>query len=295
MTTSTPHPAATFERRELELDQGPIRYRDSGGEGAPVVFVHGLLVDGRLWDGVAERLAPELRCLVVDWPMGSHTAPMKPGADLSPVGQARIVADFIERLGLGSATIVGNDSGGAISQILATRHPERVERLVLTNCDSFEKFPPFPFNLMAPIARLPGGTAMLQAPLRLGAARRAIYGLLAKRPIAPELVDSWLAPSARDAAIARDTRKLLIGLDKRLTLEAADRLGKFDRPALLAWGTDDRFFTLADAKRLAGVIPAARLVEIDEAKTFVALDQPERLAELIESFVSETQEAEIDR
>jgi pimeloyl-ACP methyl ester carboxylesterase len=120
-----------------------VRYRDQG-HGDPVLFVHGLLVDGRLWDGVARRVAADgHRAIVPDWPMGSHVAPMEEDADLTPRGQARLVADLIDALGLGRATIVGNDTGGAVSQMVATRHPEVVERLVLTNCDCFDVFPRF--------------------------------------------------------------------------------------------------------------------------------------------------------
>jgi pimeloyl-ACP methyl ester carboxylesterase len=275
------------EHKTIELSRGPIRYRDAG-EGEPIVFVHGLLVDGRLWDGVAERLASEHRCIVPDWPMGSHTAAMKPDADLSPTGHAENIAEFIGALGLERVTIVGNDSGGAISQILATRHPERVERLVLTNCDMFDRFPPFPFNLMAPVAKLPGGMAILQAPFRIGAVGRMTYAMLAKEAIPPELVASWLEPARRDPAIARDTRKLIVGANKSLTLEAAERLKGFGRPTLFAWGIDDRFFKLDYAKRLAARIPGSRVVEIPGGGTFVPLDKPDRVADAIAALMRET-------
>jgi len=275
------------EHKTIELSRGPIRYRDAG-EGEPIVFVHGLLVDGRLWDGVAERLASEHRCIVPDWPMGSHTVAMKPDADLSPTGHTENIAEFIGALGLERATIVGNDSGGAISQILATRHPERVERLVLTNCDMFDRFPPFPFNLMAPVAKLPGGMAILQAPFRIGAVGRMTYAMLAKEAIPPELVASWLEPARRDPAIARDTRKLIVGANKSLTLEAAERLEGFDRPTLFAWGIDDRFFKLDYAKRLAARIPGSRVVEIPGGGTFVPLDKPDRVADAIAALMRET-------
>jgi len=273
--------------KTAELGQGPIRYREMGA-GEPIVFVHGLLVDGRLWDGVAERLSAEHRCIVPDWPMGSHTAPMRPDADLSPTGHAENIAEFIGALGVERATIVGNDSGGAISQILATRHPERVERLVLTNCDMFDRFPPFPFTLMGPVAKLPGGMAILQAPFRIGAMGRMAYAPLAKNKIAPELVASWIEPARRDPAIARDTRKLIVSMNKRYTLEAAGRLAGFDRPTLFAWGTDDRFFKLDYAKRLAGIIPGSRVVEIPGAGTFVPLDRPDAVVDAIAALMRET-------
>jgi pimeloyl-ACP methyl ester carboxylesterase len=279
------------ETRTVDLSQGTIRYREMG-TGAPIVFVHGFLVDGRLWDGVAERLRGDFRCIVPDWPMGSHRVAMAADADLSPPGMARIVADFLAALELDDVTIVGNDSGGAISQILATHHPERIGRLVLTNCDTHENFPPFPFNLMPPMARIPGGMTALALPFRVGAVRRAAFRLFAERPIPAELVDSWLAPSQRDPGVRRDTRKFTAGIHKRHTLEAAERLASFERPALVAWAPEDRFFRIAYAERLAEAIPNARIERIPGAKTFVALDQPERLADAIASFVRETSPAQ---
>ncbi len=273
---------------------GTIHYRDLGdgtGDGAPILFVHGLLVDGRLWDGVAERLARSHRCLIVDWPMGSHRTPMEPGADLSPPGVAGLVVSFMDALGVDRATLVGNDSGGAVSQMVTAAHPERVERLILTNCDLFESFPPFPFSLMPPLARLPGGITMLTAPFRIGALRRAVYAMLAAKPISPQLVDDWLAPSLADAAIRRDARKLIAGVSSRQTLDAAERLRDFPRPIRFAWAPEDRFFSISLAQRLAASVPDAEIEPIANARTFVPLDQPARVAELIEGFVAPSAEA----
>ena len=287
--TSTPAEATmtgTQDGAAVEIAQGRIAYRDLGS-GEPILFVHGLLVDGRLWDGVAERLAPRHRCLVVDWPMGSHKTAMNPEADLSPPGIVEVIIGFLDALELDRVTIVGNDSGGAISQMLTAKYPERVERLILTNCDTFEKFPPFPFSLMPPIARIPGGMDLLAAPFRFGPVRRATYSLLAKHEIAPELVDDWLMPTMRIPGVKRDARKLTAGAHKRHTLAAAEGLRSFQRPLRFAWASEDRFFRLADAERLAAMVPDARIETIADAKTFVALDQPARVAELIEEFVSE--------
>jgi len=273
-------------QRTAEVPGGRIAYRELG-EGEPIVFVHGLLVDGRLWDGVAERLSDRFRCLVPDWPMGSHRIALGPGADLSPPGLARTVVAFMDALGVERATVVGNDTGGAVSQLVAAHHPERVERLVLTNCDTFEHFPPFPFSLMPPLARLPGGMAALAAPFRIGAVARATYGLLAKRPIPPELVAAWLEPTLRDPAVRDNARAVTAGVDKRYTLEAAERLRGFERPVRFAWAREDRFFKLSQAERLAALVPDGRVEPISDARTFVALDRPERVAELVGEFAAE--------
>lgn len=280
----------TSAQRTIDLPQGRLRYRELGsGDGEPILFVHGFLVDGRLWSGVAERLATQggFRCLVPDWPMGSHTIAMNADADLSPPGIARLIIAFLDALGLERATLVGNDSGGAMSQVTTADNPGRVERLVLTNCDTFEHFPPFPFNAMPAIARLPGGMTLLAAPFRLGPVARAAYGAFTVDPIAPELIDSWLAPSLRDAAVRRDARKLTAAMNKRHTLAAAEKLRSFERPVRFIWGTGDRFFKLAHARRLAAIVPDAEVAEVADARTFVALDQPERVAELVASFAGE--------
>jgi pimeloyl-ACP methyl ester carboxylesterase len=268
----------------VELSQGPIRYRESGS-GEPVVFVHGYLVDGRLWEESAAALGGEFRCIAPDWPLGAQTMAMNPDTDLTPPGIARIIADFLAELDLDDVTIVGNDSGGAMSQVLVTKHPERVARLVLTNCDTYEHFPPAPFNLMPPLARVPGAMSALGLPFRVGALRRAAFAPFAKRPIPDELSKAWMAPSASDAGVKRDLRKVTAGMNKRYTLEAADRLASSELPVLFAWAPEDRLFKLSDAERLAAAIPNSRLETIPDAKTFVPFDQPQRVADAIARFV----------
>ncbi len=276
----------TTSSTSIDLSPGTIHYRDLGA-GEPLVFVHGLLVDGQLWQGVAERLAPAHRCLVADWPMGSHRTAMNPDADLSPRGQAALIAEFIERLELGRVTLIGNDSGGAVSQMLTAERPELVERLVLTNCDTFENFPPFPFNAMPAIARLPGGMTALSAPFRIRAIGRAAFRPLVKRPIDAGLVDGWLAPSQADKGVRNDARKLIAGMRKRELVEAAERLRGFERPLRIAWAPEDGLFKYDDAKRLASMVADSRIAEVAGAGAFSPLDQPARVAELIAEFVAE--------
>lgn len=273
------------QRREIDLSAGKIRYREAGG-GKPVVFVHGYLVDGRLWDGVVDQLSDRFRCFAPDWPIGAQQVAMNPDADLSPYGIAAIIADFLDALDLGDVTIVGNDSGGAMSQVLVTRHPERIGRLVLTNCDTHTNFPPGPFKAMPPLAKLPGGMAVLAAPFRIGAVARAAFKPFSKNPIPAELVASWMEPGLHDPDVKRDVKKVTVGMNKRYTLEAAEKLRDSELPVLLTWAPGDRVFPLKYAQRLAGEIPNARLVEIPDSATFVPLDQPQQLAEEIASFAA---------
>lgn len=273
----------TDERKEIDLPAGRIRYREAG-EGKPIVFVHGYLVDGRLWDGVVDQLAGQFRCIAADWPMGSQQIAMKPDADLSPPGVAAIVDSLLEALGLEDVTIVGNDSGGAISQVLVTRHPQRIGRLVLTNCDTHENFPPGIFKAMPPLAKLPGAMAVMAAPFRIGAVGRRAFKPFARTRIPDELVASWLSPSVHDRGVMRDLKKVTIGLDKRYTLEAAEKLRGSRLPILLTWAPGDKYFPISYAERLAGEAGNARIVPIEDARTFVPIDQPQRLAAEIAQF-----------
>lgn len=275
------------QRREIELPQGTIRYREAGA-GKPVVFVHGFLVDGRLWDGVVDRLADRFHCYAPDWPIGAHRIAMKPDADLTPYGIAAIIAAFLEKLDLNDVTIVGNDSGGAMSQVLATRHPERIGRLVLTNCDTHENFPPGAFKALPPLAGLPGAAALIAAPFRIGPVARAAVKPFAKTPIPDDLIASWMDPGIdkKVPGVRRDMAKALGGMNKRYTLEAAEKLRDSGLPLLLAWAPKDPYFPLKYAERLQSEVPGARLVQIPDARTFVALDQPQRVAEEIAAFVT---------
>jgi pimeloyl-ACP methyl ester carboxylesterase len=273
------------QRHEIDLPAGRIRYREAG-EGKPVVFVHGYLVDGRLWDGVVDRLSDRCRCLAPDWPIGAQQIAMKPDADLSPYGIAEIVAGFLEALDLNDVTIVGNDSGGAMSQVLVTRHPERIGRLVLTNCDTHENFPPGPFRLLPPLAKLPGMMSAIGAPFRIGALARAAFKPFARTPIPAELIASWMEPGLHDPGVKRDLKKVTTGMNKRYTLEAVEKLRGSDLPILLAWAPRDRVFPLKYAERFASEVPSARIVQIPDARTFVPLDQPQRLADEIAAFTA---------
>lgn len=273
-------------KQEIELPQGRVRYREAG-EGPAVVCVHGYLVDGRLWDGVVDSLSAKgFRCLAPDWPIGSQQIAMKPDADLSPYGVAATIAAFLEALELEDVTLVGNDSGGAMSQVAVTRHPERIGRLVLTNCDTHENFPPGIFKAMPAVAKLPGGMSLLAAPFRIGALARRAYADFARTPIPAELSSSWLRPAFDDPAVKRDLKKVTIGMKKRYTEEAAAKLRGSQLPILLTWAPGDKYFPISYAERLAGEAGNARLVRIPDAKTFVPLDQPQLLADEIAQFAS---------
>jgi len=269
----------------LDLTAATIDYEDTGGPGPTVLFVHGLLVDGTLWRKVVAQL-DGFRCVVPTLPLGSHRNPARDRAALTPVGVADMLAELMERLELTDVTVVANDTGGAITQLLLTRRPERVGRVVLTPCDAFENFLPPAFRPLQWLAKARLLGAFLQGA-RIPAIRRSplAYGLLAKRPIPAEVLAGWVRPALGSRGVRGDVQHFTRHIDKRLTLDAAAKLGSFDRPVLLAWAAEDRFFKIEFAQRLAAVFPDARLEPIADSSTFVSEDQPGVLAELIAEFV----------
>jgi pimeloyl-ACP methyl ester carboxylesterase len=272
------------EYKEVRLPQGIIRYREAGS-GPTIVFVHGFLVDGRLWDGVVDALSDRFRCIAPNWPMGAQQVAMDPAADLTPPGVATIIESFLEALDLEDVTLVGNDSGGAMCQVLVARRPARVGRLVLTNCDTHDNFPPGIFKALPPLAKLPGGVMMLTLPFRSSFVLRTAFKPFAKTTPPTDLLESWARPGITDKAIRRDIGKVSRGMNKRHTLEAAERLRGSGFPLLLAWAPGDRFFPISHAERLAGEVGGdAKLVRIPDAATFVPFDQPDRVAAAIADF-----------
>jgi pimeloyl-ACP methyl ester carboxylesterase len=275
--------------REIDLSAGRIRYTDTGS-GEPIVFVHGLLASGALWSPVVSRLEGDFRCVVPELPLGAHQYPMKPEAELTPRSVARLLAELIERLDLNGVTVVGNDTGGAISQLLVTEHPERIARLVLTPSDAFEHFFPPAFRPMQWLSRIPGGLGLALQPMRIAALRNSPlgFGWLSKRGIPDELTKAAMRSYFGNRAIRRDVERFVRAVDSKDTLAAAERLRDFDRPVLLAWAREDKFFKVKLAERLLERLSQGRLELIDDSYTFVPLDQPERLATLIREFVHST-------
>lgn len=274
---------------EVDLPQGQVRYRERGS-GPPLLFVHGLLVNGDLWRKMVPLLAEDHRCITPDLPFGAHERPLVRDADLTPPGLAALLADLIRALELDDVTVVANDTGGAIAQLLATRHPERVGRLVLTSCDAFENFLPPPFRYLQLLARVPGSMRLLAAVLALLPHARLhrlplAFGWVTRRPVETAALRSYVEPLGASRGARRDLGKVLHGISTGYTRAAALGLTAFSRPTLVAWAREDRVFPPDHGRRLATIIPAARLEWVEDSYSFVPEDRPERLAELVKSFV----------
>ena len=283
-----------MNRHEIELSAGTIEYTDTGGDGPAVVLLHGLLMDSTLWEQVIAGLSPRHRCLAPVLPLGAHRRPVKPGADLSLPALAGLAGEFLERLGVEDATLVGNDTGGAIAQLLINRGAPRVGRVVLVSCEAFGNFPPgLTGKTLALTGKLPPplfGLAMQQMRLRPARRLPLAFGWLTKRGDAATA--AWLRPVLTQPEIRKDTVRMLraVFADKQLLLDAAKSLPGFGRPALVAWAAGDRVMPPEHGRRLAELLHA-RLAEIDDSYTLIPLDQPARLAQLITEFTHQPDEA----
>ena len=270
----------------LTLKQATIEYSELGPQDSvhpPVVFVHGILVDGRLWGKVADGLARRgFRCIVPTWPLGAHTIPVNEATALSLPGVAEMINDAIVALDLSDVTLVGSDTGGGLCQLAVDACPDRIGRLVLTNCDAFEKCPPFPFDIVFGMLRGPISIKALFGQLRVRTLRHSPlgFGLLLNRPDS-DLTAAWLQPCLDDSRICRDLAALLRQVATADLTDVATRLPRFTKPVTLVWGQRDRCFTPALGRRLARLFSNGTLIEVPKAKTFVALDDPDAVIDAI--------------
>ena len=239
---------------EVTLSAGTIHYEKSGPPtGRPVVFIHGYAMASSLWRPLSERLAEQgYACYAPTWPLGAHTEPMVDRAKVTMEGIAGIVAEFLERLELTDVVLVGNDTGGAIAQIVATTTPARLGALVLTSCDAFEHFPPPVLKPFINAARL-GPTFHARsrrcAPGWCAGARTAVLAHADIEQLAAEWVKPALTDPTESARICGTSPHRSIA---RRWCETGARLPEFTKPALIAWSGDDTFFPCS---RTAAALP----------------------------------------
>lgn len=268
--------------REIELPAGTIEYEDTGGEGPAIVLVHGLMMDGSLWRHVIEDLRADFRCIAPTLPLGGHRRPMRADADLSMRGIAAILGELLERLDLHELTLAMNDWGGP-QLLIGGEHDARIARLALCSCEAFDNVPPKGAARLLPyVARVPGGITAAVMPFRFDRLRRLpmTYGPLSKRPVPREVMDRWFGPVVEQRAIRRDLRRYVLGAarGRRDLLAAAEALRGFDRPALVAWASEDRLMPREHGRRLADLLPQGHLEEIADSRTLIPEDQPATLA-----------------
>jgi pimeloyl-ACP methyl ester carboxylesterase len=280
---------ALGNKGELVVPQGTLEYFRRG-EGPPLVFAHGWLANANLWRKVIDRLAGRFTCITLDLPLGAHRVAMLESADLTPAGCGQMITSALAALELIDVTLVGNDSGGAYSQIATASDPHRIARLVLNSCETpYSEFPPAPFDALPAVAKDANALGRLLEVLRDREARStpAAFGLLIKHPIDGVVSDSYALPCVSDRGVLRDTSKVMSTAASAPVQAAGHKLiAEFKKPVLLAWSPDDQVFAPADASRYAGELADGRVAWIDDAYSFTPEDQPGQLATEIAKFAS---------
>ncbi|MDT5354172.1 MAG: hypothetical protein QOJ56_2704 [Mycobacterium sp.] len=269
--------------QKVRVDGLDIAYTDTG-QGPTVLFVHGVYVTGAVWNDVVAELGDGFRCIAPTWPLGAHSTPTD-GADLGAEAASQRIVHLMEALDLTDVTVVANDTGGGL--VLASLgdpglDTSRIARLVLTNCDSYEHFPPGSFAQIVKLCRLSstvgGGIVRL---LATGPGQSFFLKAVSKHPPSRERQREIFGAFATSGAARRDAVTVTASLDPALTLRAAPAIEAFDRPVTLTWGTEDQLFPLEHARRLRDAFQRARLIEIPGSSTFVMIDAPKELAAAI--------------
>ncbi len=272
----------------VKLSTVEIDYEDTGGDLPVVVLLHGLLMDGSLWRQVTPLLREQFRCVTPTLPLGGHRRPLAAGADRTMGGLAKLVTEFLAALDLRDVVLAGNDTGGALVQLVLAEDPGRVGKAVLIACDTYDNLPPgISGRALAMTGKLPPVLfGMFMQQLRLKPVRRMpiSFGWLTKRGDAT--VRDWLAPVFNQPEIRADTVQILRGIfhDRGVLNRAAAKFAAVKIPVLVVWAAGDKLMPPADGRRLAAEFPHGSYVEIEDSYTLIPLDQPKPLAEALRSF-----------
>jgi pimeloyl-ACP methyl ester carboxylesterase len=271
----------TIER--VRVDGVDVEYA-AAGTGPVILFVHGVYVTGAVWNDVVAELGDGYRCIAPTWPLGAHSTSTD-GADIGAEAAARRVVHFMEALDLTEVTVVANDTGGGLVLALLGvpgLDTSRIARLVLTNCDSFEHFPPGSFAQIVKLCRLsPAVGGAIVRLLATGPGQSFFLKAVCHTPPTKDRQREVFGAFATSAAARRDAVTVTASLDPALTLRATPAIEAFGAPVTLAWGTQDKLFPLDHARRLRDAFPNATLIEIPDCSAFVMLDAPGVLADAI--------------
>jgi pimeloyl-ACP methyl ester carboxylesterase len=275
---------------EMETSSGTLEYIDTGGSGPTVVLLHGLLMDASLWDATIGELSADHRCIAPTLPLGGHRRPMQPDTDLCVEAIARLVSEFLDRMSLSDVVLIGNDTGGALVQLLMADRTPRVDAAVLISCEAFDNFPPgLTGRTIVRLGKLaPAVFGVFMQQMRLKPMRRLplSFGWLTKRGDA--VTRGWLQPLLTQPRIRVETVRVLrsIAADRQVLQRAAEQLPRFDRPALVVWASEDRVMPPRHGRALVDLLPDAQFVEIEDSYSLVPLDQPIELAKAIRDFTA---------
>jgi len=258
-------------RRQAVIRSGPVSYIDTGGQGRPVLFLHGVATSSYLWRNVVSLLGSQRRCIAIDLPLCGQT-PAAPDQDFSLPGLADFIAACCDALDLSDIDIVGNDTGGAVTQVFAARQPDRLATLTLTNCETHTNVHPpqlLPGLLLARLGLLaPLGRMLWRRGVPAGKRLyRSGYSDIANLP--DDIARAWLEPALGTAESARQFQRWALSVHARDLLAIEPALAQLQVPTLIAWGTGDVFFKRKWAYWLRDTIPGAtEVIELEGARLF---------------------------
>lgn len=274
----------------VTVPAGEIDY-DETGSGPPVVLLHGVLMDHRLWDGVLPLLPAGFRYVRPVLPLGAHRRPMHPGADLTLTGQVALVGDLLDALDLEDVTLVHADWGGALF-LTAHGRDQRVARQVILPCEAFDNFPPgLPGKMVTLAVAVPGGLRLAARQLRIGWLRRLpfLFGQMARRPLPDELVRSWTEPVLQEPDVRRDLLAYCrSSFDGPTLVRHTEALRGFGGDVLVLWSPDNKVMPPEHGHRLAELLPCGRYAEVPDAYVLSMLDEPDVVAREMGHFLLAT-------
>ena len=279
------------EMRRLDTRLGALAWRSSGRRADARLLRRRARQPAICGATSLRALDDRYRCVTIDLPLGAHPWPLSPGADRSATSLARLLLDCLELLDLEDVTVIANDTaGGLLLLSLASDHPAlaRVARLVLTNCDSYDQFPPKSLRPAAALSRTLPAPRPSPASATTSIVTRSAAGSSPPSPRAAWTRAREPRSSGRYAVTARVADDLVAasaGFRPQLLIDGARAIPRFDRPVLLIWGESCDFFPITDAKRLASEFPCATLVSVPGAKTWVPIDNPTAVADSIARYV----------
>ncbi|HEV7886546.1 MAG TPA: alpha/beta hydrolase [Acidimicrobiales bacterium] len=270
--------------------ENTIAYVDEG-DGPPALFVHGVFMNSRLWRGVIDGVKDLRRCIAVDLPAHGRS-PV--GAATSLSDMADVLLRLCDDLGLDQVDLVGNDTGGAVCQVFAAAHPERLRTFTLTNCDCHDNFPPADFTQAVDLAKqgqlapillaMAADPELARSPIGLGS------GYENAAVLSDETVADYLGHLVDHPERAEALERFVAAATADDLLAAEPALRKLDAPTLVVWGTGDTFFEASWAAWLRDTIPGVEeVVEVDGAKLFFPDERPADLVAPLRRFWSRHQ------
>ena len=273
-------------RKKADLYDG-ITYIDEG-KGIPILFIHGTLANGNTWRKIIPTLSQKYRCIAIDLQIGGHYIPLNDSIDLSPIGLAKILNEFLQFLNIKKAIIVSNDTGGAYAQIFASLYPQSIEKLVFTNCEVLEVFPPKRFKYLINSVKIPSFTYLLSRIFKIKSLLKSdmMMGLLSNSITKNEIAELYLKSFIENKNIRKNFANNVKTWSSIYTIEAAQILKEEKFPVLILWGIEDKkLFPLELGRQLKRIFINAKLIQIPGSKTCVQEDQPEIILKEIVDFI----------